>query len=184
MCPDIELLSAYYDDELDPVWDRQIAEHVAACSSCSERLTVFSRLSDDLQELETPDFEASQARSWEVVQNARRARPITIWNRKVAIPLPAFAAVAALLVAAVGAGVFFTMGRGSQQSVTPPVAAAATPSDIAPVDFQVNNLTDLMNYLDSKDFGNNVTIQLPKQMDQLSIGKPQLIRAADFKRGQ
>jgi hypothetical protein len=93
------------------------------------------------------------------------------------------AAAAAILVGVFGFGVFFNLSGGTPQQAQPPVAVQS-PTQISPVDFQVNNLTDLLNYLDSKDLGTNVTIQLPKGVDQLSIGKPQLIRAADFNRGQ
>lgn len=183
MCPDIELLSAFYDDELDPMWDKQIAEHVASCSACSEKLAVFARMSDELQEVEAPDFDESMERSWAIIDRARRRVHVTVWNRRVSIPLPAFAAIAAVLVAAVGVGVFLTLNSRTP-SGTPGQIAAVTQNEIVPVNIQVSNLNDLLSYLDSKDFGTNVTIQLPQGLSQLSMGKPQLLRAADFNRGQ
>jgi hypothetical protein len=183
MCPDGELLSAYYDDELDPQWDKQIAEHVLGCRSCSQKLASFSALSEELQEIEAPDFEASRLHGWDALQAKRGVQRTTIWTRRISVPLPAIAAVAAAFAVVVAAGLFFSMSRSAGGTNQAP-AVASTQQDIAPVNFQVNNLADLRSYLDSKDFGNNVTIQLPKGMDRLSAGKPQLMRAADFKRGQ
>jgi anti-sigma factor RsiW len=183
MCPDIELLSAFYDDELDPMWDKQVAEHVASCSACSEKLAVFARMSDELHEIETPDFEESMDRAWVAIDSARRRVRLTVWHRRVSVPLPAFAAIAAVFVAAVGVGVFMTLTRSASNAVAQPIASVAQ-NDIVPVNIQVSNLNDLLSYLDSKDFGTNVTIQLPQGLSQLSMGKPELIRAADFRRGQ
>jgi hypothetical protein len=100
----------------------------------------------------------------------------------VAVPVPFLAAAAAVLVGVFGLGVFFSLSTDSRPTAPPVVVQA--PTAMSPVDFQVNNLTDLLNYLNSKDLGTNVTIRLPKGVDQLAVGKPQLLRAADFARGQ
>lgn len=183
MCPDTGLLSAYYDEELDRFWEARIAEHVSGCVACQTKLAQFAELSTHLDSIENREMEASMMRSWQVIQNARQTKTISLWSRRVSVPIPVLAAAAAILVGVFGFGVFFNLSGGTPQQAQPPVAVQS-PTQISPVDFQVNNLTDLLNYLDSKDLGTNVTIQLPKGVDQLSIGKPQLIRAADFNRGQ
>ena len=184
MCPDDELLSAYYDDELDPVWERRIGQHVSSCQSCTNKLALFARLSEDLQEVNEPDFETSKRRVWLSIERSTNRVHVSFWNRRISVPVPAIAGIAAAFAVLVGVGLLMTTQGRQVSPVVQPLTTAAPQQDIAPVRFQVNNLNDLMSYLDSKDFGNNVTIQLPKEADQLSIGKPQLIRAADFKRGQ
>jgi anti-sigma factor RsiW len=181
MCPDTELLSAYYDDELDGFWEPRVAEHVSRCAVCQGKLDSFARLSEDLGQVEVPEFEAGMLRSWQAIQNARETKTVKIWNKRISVPVPVLAAAAAVFVAVFGLGVFLNL-NGSPAPSAPEVAVQQP--QIAPVDFQVSNLNDLLNYLNSKDLGTNVTIQLPKGVDQLSVGQPQLIRAADFNRGQ
>lgn len=181
MCPDNELLSAYYDEELDQLWEARIAAHVAECQVCQAKLSRFGRLSDKLMLLEEPDFAASMERSWHVIQNARPTKPTPLWSRRISIPVPLLAAAAALLIAVFGVGIYLNF-FGVARQVAP--AVAIQQPEIAPVDFQVSNLNDLLSYLNSKDLATSITIQLPKGVDQLSVGKPQLIRAADFNRGQ
>jgi len=183
MCPDTELLSAYYDHELDDIWESHIAEHVCKCAVCQAKISHFGRLTEVLHTFEGPELDASMARSWKAIQEARTRRALPFWNRRVSIPIPVLAAAAAVFVAVFGLGVFLNLnGNAAPAQSAPPVAVQQT--EIAPVDFQVNNLNDLLNYLNSKDLGTSVVIQLPKGVDQLSVGKPQLIRAADFNRGQ
>ncbi len=183
MCPDTELLSAYYDEELDRVWETRIAEHVSQCAACQARLAHFSDLTSHLRDLENFDMQASMTRSWEVIQAATGKRTVALWKRKIAVPVPVLAAAAAVLVCVFGISIYFNVsGSPARQSAAP--IAMQPQTEMSPVDFQVNNLNDLLNYLNSKDLGTNVTIQLPKGVDQLSVGKPQLIRAADFNRGQ
>lgn len=182
MCPNTELLSAYYDSELDRVWESRIAEHVSHCSVCQARLSHFDRLSSELKSLDEPDFAASMARSWEIIQSRRSAKTVPFWKRRVSIPVPILASAAAVVVAVFGLGIYLNFSAGRQQQVATPITMQQT--DVSPVDFQVNNLNDLLNYLNSKDLGTTITIQLPKGVNQLSVGKPQLIRAADYNRGQ
>lgn len=181
MCPDSELLSAYYDEELDHLWEARVAAHVTECQACQARLSRFARLSEELRLLEEPDFAASMERSWQLIQDAQPTKIVPIWNRRIAVPVPLLAAAAALLIAVFGVGIYLNFFGVARQA--PPVVAIQQP-EIAPVDFQVSNLNDLLSYLNSKDLGTSITIQLPKGVDQLSVGKPQLIRAADFNRGQ
>lgn len=183
MCPDTELLSAYYDHELDAVWETRVAGHVCHCASCQSKLSHFGRLTGELHRIEGPELEASMVRSWKAIQEARTRRPVPLWSRRVSIPIPVLAAAAAVFVAVFGLGIFLNLnGSAAPAQSAPPVAVQQT--EIAPVDFQVSNLNDLLNYLNSKDVGSSVVIQLPKGVNQLSVGKPQLIRAADFNRGQ
>ena len=182
MCPDTELLSAFYDEELDALWESKIADHVSSCAACQATLSHFAHLSSKLHGLDTDQIEASMARSWQIKHDARERRPVALWNRRISVPVPVLAAAAAVLVGVFGLGIFFNLSGGAKPS-SPPVALQAQ-TEMSPVDFQVNNLSDLLTYLNSKDLGTNVTIQLPKGFDQLAVGKPQLIRAADFNRGQ
>jgi len=183
MCPDHQLLSAYYDEELDPERERRIEEHLSDCSTCRERLASFATLSDELMSLPVPELEESQARSWRAIQAGRKMPVVTIWSKRLSVPMPVAAAAAAALVLALGFSAFamFTgLGRGESA----PLLSAALPREGTPMNVQVSNINDIINYLNSRELGAHVTIQLPKSIDRMSMGQPELLRAADFKRVQ
>ncbi len=180
MCPDQQLLSAYYDEELDPVWRRRIEEHLSGCASCSEKLGVYAGISGDLASAPVPDLAESQARSWQVIQAHMRHPVISLWRRRLSIPLPIVAAAAAAFVAVIGLGIF--VHQPASESVEQSVADTSSFGlQTAPMNVRVSNLNDIIDYLNSQDLGDNVIIQLPKNISQMSTGQPQLLRASDSK---
>lgn len=183
MCPDHQLLSAYYDEELDSEWEKRIEDHLTGCGQCREKIAVFGRLSEDLVNTPIVDLLGSQARSWQIIQAHRQHPIIGFWQRRLSVPIPVVAAAAAAIVLLLGLGLFIRLYSTGGQTRSPAVAVTAHPES-GPTDIQVSNLSDIINYLNSQDFGDNVTIQLPKNINQMSIGQPQLLRAADYKRGQ
>jgi len=183
MCPDHQLLSAYYDEELDPVREKQIDEHLVDCSACRERLASFATLSGELMSLPIPDLEESQARSWRAIQAGRKAAVVTIWHKRLSVPMPVAAAAAAALVLALGFSAF-VMFAGLGHNESSPLLSSTLPREEMPMNIQVSNINDIINYLNSRELGANVTIQLPKSIDRMSMGRPELLRAADFKRVQ
>ena len=52
------------------------------------------------------------------------------------------------------------------------------------MEIQASNINDIINYLNSRELGTNVTMQLPNNLQRIPIGQPQLMRAVDFRRGQ
>ncbi len=183
MCPNHHLLSAYYDEELDPEQEERIVEHLSSCTACRERLASFASLSDELMSLPVPDLEGSQARSWKAIQAARRVRVVTIWQRRLSVPIPVVAAAAAAIVLALGFSSYVALsGLGRGESA--PMLSAALPREGAPMNIEVSNINDIINYLNSRELGANVTMQLPKSLDRMSMGQPELLRAADYKRVQ
>lgn len=183
MCPDPQLLSAYYDEELDPMQAREVEEHIAGCTSCRERTASFSLLSADLVCLSVPDIEESQARSWQAIQARRNAAVVTIWQRRISIPMPVAAAAAAAIVLALGFSIFSTITGFRHGGAFPLIATSVAPRE-SPMEIQASNINDIINYLNSRELGTNVTMQLPNNLQRIPIGQPQLMRAVDFRRGQ
>ena len=49
MCPDNQLISAYFDDELDSKWSEQVESHISSCRECSRKLEAYRQLSAVLE---------------------------------------------------------------------------------------------------------------------------------------
>lgn len=180
MCPDPQLLSAFYDEELDSEWEKRIEEHLQTCAACRERVQGYTRLSEELQGAALFDLQSSMDRSWLALQARRGVTVASLWRRHVAVPMPIVLAAAALFLVAIGASLYL---RYSVPPPAQPIAATLRPEAVA-MDIQTSNLNDIINYLNSQDFGDNVTIRLPKNINQMTEGQPQLLRAADYRRGQ
>ena len=101
MCPDGELLSAYFDGEVRAPWDGRIREHLRTCSRCRERLAQLGKLRELLQ----GDPEPANERGFQLTREALIARVWrsfnrgrSFWRTRVAVPLPAAAAALAILL--------------------------------------------------------------------------------------
>jgi len=108
---------------------------------------------------------------------------VTIWHKRLSVPMPVAAAAAAALVLALGFSAF-VMFAGLGHNESSPLLSSTLPREEMPMNIQVSNINDIINYLNSRELGANVTIQLPKSIDRMSMGRPELLRAADFKRVQ
>ena len=89
MCPDREILSAYFDGEIGSPWERAIAEHVASCEHCREMLWAPG---EDPQHpaARTPPWNGGSR--WRGSAAASRTRPrptgrrLPVWRRAVSLP--------------------------------------------------------------------------------------------------
>ena len=140
MCPDPQLLSVYYDDELPSPWKEKMESHLAQCGECRLKLESYSRLSPGAGDKSAPAESQASAmeRVWKkLAENAaiagapdlenaasgpgnsglhayrRKSANAGFWNRKISIPLPA-AAAAALFIALAA---LLVLQTGSQRAV-------------------------------------------------------------------
>ena len=56
MCPNKDILSAYFDDEIEGAQRKSIEEHVSVCTLCQETLAGFSSLRASLRDDPEPDI--------------------------------------------------------------------------------------------------------------------------------
>jgi len=115
MCPDGELLSAWYDREVPEPWRSQIDEHIKDCATCSQIVaqmtSVHSHLENDelMMQLsgEMADIDQRVIRSVSV--RGRSYRPV--WTRSVLVPMPAVAGLVIVFVAGMfGMGTLLSRG--------------------------------------------------------------------------
>ena len=183
MCPDGELLSAYFDGELQAPWDGRIRAHLEGCSRCRERLEQLQALRRVLQGDSEPDHqrsfqltrEALTARVWRSFNRGR-----SFWRTRVAVPLPAAAAALALLL---GLGVLLAIAtiRPSLPWMTIRRGPAGTTE--VQVAAPIKDLESLIRSLETQPATQEITITLPEDSTFILMGEPRMLRAADYHQG-
>ncbi len=106
-----EYLSAFLDDELDPVRSREIEEHVASCADCAAALGEMKQLGGRLR-TEAPYYRASDSLRARVSrtawQGASRGRDAGASPRRAGVLPRAWVGAAAAVLVVLGATWIFT----------------------------------------------------------------------------
>jgi hypothetical protein len=186
MCPDRQILSVFFDDELPSPWKEKMEAHLAECPQCRIRLEQYRYLSS-VTAADGPEafMEAAGERVWQRIgegagcRNGRR-REAALWRRSVSVPLPAAAAAAAVLLIASFAAL------GSRV----PEKAAALPDSLiaAGIDLDVqeivpaSDMNGVLQFLGQDDTADIVIIRLPESRNFKSAGEPTILKAADYSR--
>ena len=180
MCPDGELLSAYFDGEVQTPWAGRIGEHVKICSRCRERLAQLERLRDLLQRDPEPAHHRSSQLTREALigrvwRSFNRGR--SFWRTRVAVPLPAAAAALALLL---GLGVLLAIA--AVRPSLPWMTIKRGPTGITEVQVAapIGDLEALIRSLEAQPATQEITITLPEDSTFIIMGEPRMLRAADY----
>ena len=177
MCPELEILSAYYDDELEDSQREIVKKHVDSCSHCQNRLQEFDLVSSSLlgDVDEEPDFQMSQVRSWNKImdvidQKKFKASKVNFWQRRFQISFPAAAALVAAFIAVLSFSVVtFYMGKHATSSPATPEINMTDASDT------IFNDDDLFE-------SNAIELDIPATINNfVNIGEPLLIKEVDFR---
>ena len=172
MCPDRQILSAYFDDEVPSPWKEKLTLHVAECRECAKVLESYGLVRTSLRADEAPVGESAVR----VKESLRLYRPAPLWRRKIRF---SFAAAAALAAFILGGGVSFTAisllgndDRVAEQSVKP-----------FDVTVKVKDVKQLLEILNNQKSIREVTIQLPEKKHFEIRGEPIFLKAADYSGG-
>jgi len=212
MCPDPQLLSVYFDDELPSPWKEKMESHLAQCPGCRRKLEGYGLLAGGKNENreKAAGLTAASERVWEkfVIKTGLKIdtadsvsaesdaaaynHPYPVrsgfWGRRLSIPLPAAAAVALLIIAISLWAVQSSKGQNAQPNMT--LASeeyALWPPGMeagfeAPGMYPAADLNGVLQYLGSRDSGDIVILRLPETRSFISSGEPAIIRAADYSR--
>jgi anti-sigma factor RsiW len=212
MCPDRQILSVYLDGELPSPWKEKMEIHLSKCPQCREQLETYRLISRRLEAdagsvavisagagtaaSETDAVSAARERVWlNIAASAGAGRRIihfpgtgvsAFWRRKISLPLPAAAALAAAVAAFV---VVFASTWLRQPAVIPQphnTAAKYVLSDSATgFDLQgtipVSDMNGVLQYLGDTDAGDFVILRLPESRNFKSSGEPTILKAADYR---
>ena len=192
MCPERQLISLYMDGELPSPWKEKLETHLESCPGCRAVISGYSRLRDNIGEPEQARIEAAAERVWNNIPKPA-GQPVgnsvrnyqnqgRIWRRSITLPLPA-AAAAAVLIAAIFLALI-GVGRGNKTAANDTMAAIMP--DYLQVDDQgivpVQDMTEVLKYLSSQNYGDFMVIRLPESRRFSRIGEPALINASDYSR--
>ncbi|MDR2941498.1 MAG: zf-HC2 domain-containing protein [Treponema sp.] len=207
MCPEPQLLSIYMDGELPSPWKEKMEAHLAQCSDCRERYKNFRRLQEMFkkkthqsrtyvesdgelrptvadQTLPEQEFiEASKEKVWRKIESRRRYSRHSVWQYRVSFPLPAVAAVAAVIL--VVFAVLYLRGGNilHQDSARSNFILASEEEELPSVTPAAQDMNGLLQLLGSE--GTDVMIiRLPESRNFSRTGEPAIIRAADYSRRQ
>lgn len=179
MCPDKELISAHFDGETSGKWISEINEHIKSCNECRVETSKIASMSRILDEVSVPDEEAIKKRVYAAVE--RRKTVIyseSLWTKHFDVSFSVILSAAAVVVVLCAALLF-----GLQRfSLAPAVVEEIKEEPELTV--QILSLEDVAGYLLSDDTGFDVLITIPSSGSLSVSGEPQLIREADYRRGQ
>ncbi len=172
MCPDLEILSSYYDGELEESQREIVQKHVDSCPHCQKKLEEYKIISEALIDEEEPDFEMSQVRSWNrlmdiIDKEEYKAPKVNFWQRRFQISFPAAAALVAAFIAILSMSVVsFYMGKHTNASPSTPEL----------------NMTYNTDLNDDDLFGNSeIEFKIPDTINTIvNAREPLLIREVDF----
>ena len=168
MCPSNEMISAYYDGELDAAASDHVMNHLDSCPECRGYLESYANLTKEL------NIQMPHATGTLMAQSKRHVtarimmaginRP---WLGTLRIPTPLVAFVAALIVV-LFVGLLIT-NQTPQTGFTAEGGGATT-------------FDDLIRYLDSQQPARPVVFQLPQNAELRLVSEPTFIRASEYRR--
>jgi hypothetical protein len=193
MCPDKQLLSVYYDDELPSPWKEKMEAHLARCAGCRETVAGYGKLSSLLAaSADSPEssFTAAWTRVREKLRSGcnqtnrqvqggtlrRRTFTGRVFSRRVAVPLPFAVAAAAALVFAFAA---LLIQRSGVQQI-PETGAVAEGFNLEPGGTgQVNSMADALRFIENNEFfagpeSSYVIMRLPENKTFYNFSDPQI----------
>ena len=180
MCPDDQLLSAFLDNEIPSPWKERIELHLGKCADCSEKVEALRSLRQSLLALDAGEaqaleraklrisasIDAAAAPRWEI-RSGFVQRIVSLWSRRVALPMPFLAAglVAIVFLAGMTLGLFNPLAKDTNTlaSTSKVLASHAT------------TLETLVRYLESQNSAQAVTINMPGEAWFNQPGNPVLV---------
>ncbi len=186
-CSFRQLLSVYYDREMDSPWKEKMEVHISNCADCASQLEEYKNVSfllapavDEpvdqaqqrvLQKLESPGHYSSYG--------TRPAWSPPVWKRRVSIPIPAAAAVVFMLF---GLAFLWIRSPGKLQKTEAVNMAITAETEILPGVIPFSGMESVLQYLDGTDTGDILILKLPESRNFSSYGEPAIIKAADYSR--
>ena len=181
MCPDREILSAYFDGEVPALWERQIAEHVAGCQRCTAWLRELENTRRLLSEEEVQSWRTPMERvRRRILAHAPSERSrIAVWRRQISVPVPVAALAAALLlVFGISLAVLATRQNMGFIRITKAPAGGTEYQFAVPYD----KVEALLRSVGGNDANIESVMTIPKNVRLTPVGEPRMGKANEFLR--
>ncbi|HET6451481.1 MAG TPA: hypothetical protein VFI08_09220 [Spirochaetia bacterium] len=181
MCPNHEILSAYFDGEVPSPWAGQIAAHAAGCPECSAWLQGLQDTRRRLSEDEEPSLRAPMERVRRRIiahMPAERTR-VPVWRRQVSLPAPvAVLAAVLLLVFGISLAVLSTRQNMGFIRITKAPAGGTEYQFAVPYD----KVEALLKSVGGSDAAIESVMTIPKNVKLMPVGEPRMGKANEFPR--
>jgi len=171
MCPDNQILSIYFDGELDSPWKEKLEAHIESCPSCRERLALYRHTRQELAKIPVNPEEAL-VRVWE---NSNFTAKRRLWNHSISIPLPIAAAAGLIMVLTMAA----LIALKQPQKVNGLPLAGMEMQEMIPA----SDMANFFQYLERDNSAEMVIIRLP-ETTFTRAGEPRMLRASDYSRSR
>ncbi|MCL2007850.1 MAG: zf-HC2 domain-containing protein [Treponema sp.] len=191
MCPDRQVISLYYDDELPSPWKEKMEAHLEVCPECKAELARYRQLGEKIKSLDFPSIEEAEKRVWNKINSNRIIikNNDKFWSKKISMPLPA--AAAALFILAFSIIFLIMRPAGTNESIAMdqarPIPAEWSGTllgdDLGTV-LPTLDMDDFIHFLLSENDGDFVVVRLPETSRFSRTGQPALINAADYSRSR
>ncbi|MFP4330590.1 MAG: anti-sigma factor family protein [Alkalispirochaetaceae bacterium] len=177
MCRDHYLLSAYVDGELDQREREKLEARLQDEPSLEAARRRMLALRSAMHAEQEPDYEAISRGLWERVAALPRRRRVSLWERRVTVPLPVAAAAAVVILLMAGM-TFFLALRGATGPAAPLAGMDPNQLDIT-IQIENDQAEDLIRWLEEREDVQQVTIELPEAPRFELIGEPMLVPASE-----
>ncbi len=181
MCPDREILSAYFDDEIPAPWKREVSAHVDSCQRCRAILAGLEQTHHALAHEDEHAWRAPMERvRRRILAHAPLVRPrISAWRRQVSLPLP-LAILAAALILTFGISLAALAMRQNMGyiRVTKAPAGGTEYQFAVPYD----KVEALLKSMGGADANIESVMTIPKSVKLVPVGEPRMGKAGEFLR--
>ena len=182
-CPNADLLSAFFDKEVESPWSERIRDHIDECEHCRVAIEGLERLKRVLHADQEPEVEDSLERTRDRLRSSSHATPmwrkLPFWRSRISVPLPAVAAIFLVFLGMGGVLIYF-----STRPNFPFMSIKREPSGITEVQVAapIEDLEQLLKSLDREAVNQIIVIDLPEDAEFLQIGEPKMLRADEYSR--
>ena len=182
MCPDRQILSVFFDDELESPWKEKLESHLEQCASCREGLAEYQHtrqklnaVSADMEQTMEQSMEQAMERVWQKIDLSVKPKRRFL-SGSITIPIPLAAAAGLVMVLAMAALIALRQ---------PATIIVSDPPQLAGMEIQemipTSDMAGFFHYLANESANDLVIIRLP-ETTFMNIGEPRMLRAADFSR--
>ncbi len=181
MCPDREILSAYFDGEVASPWREEIGRHVAGCERCRSWLAGLEDTRRALADTPEQEWRAPMERvRRRIIAHVPSERPrVSVWRRQMTLPVPvAVLAAVLLLVLGVGLAVVTTRQDMGYIRITKAPAGGTEYQFAVPYD----KVEALLKSVGGSDANIESVMTIPKNVKLVPVGEPRMGKADEFLR--
>lgn len=168
-CPDKELLSAFFDNEVPSPYKEALEDHIRTCEQCTSIMRTYAKIHEHLLDLQGNEIVPEVNRGVQEFCEKKLKTMPSAPRFQVTWPLLAAAAAFVLFV---GIGLSALVFTNRTKETIAEVKPAATVSQYS--------LSEIVDYLSKQH--NSRTIEIPGQLPLETVVQPTIVREADFNR--